>query len=282
MVELQAAPAALKYRDALRQGQGRRARRQPCGCQGELHAGRPGAVPVRQGRAVRQDDLPHQPGPVRHRGHREGLRAARAAHHRRCQDRAGDDAQEALERQQRPADRGAGGLGAARPAPARASGSASSTPASTTPTPTSVAPGTDAAYDARQGAAAPSRPPPRSSAATTSPVTHYDATDDGRDRHGPDARRQPAGLQRSRLARRRHRRRLRRDHRRAHLRTGRRPLRTTRLRTRAFDQSDPAGHVGIGPGVAPLADLYALKVFGCEGSTDLVGAGPGLGGRPQR
>ncbi|RIJ77140.1 peptidase S8 [Nakamurella silvestris] len=26
----------------------------------------------------------------------------------------------------------------------------------------------------------------------------------------------------------------------------------------------------IGPGVAPLADLYALRVFGCEGSTDLV------------
>jgi subtilisin family serine protease len=26
----------------------------------------------------------------------------------------------------------------------------------------------------------------------------------------------------------------------------------------------------IGPGVAPLADLYAVRVFGCEGSTDLV------------
>ncbi len=27
---------------------------------------------------------------------------------------------------------------------------------------------------------------------------------------------------------------------------------------------------GVGPGVAPLADLYAIRVFGCEGSTDVV------------
>ena len=26
----------------------------------------------------------------------------------------------------------------------------------------------------------------------------------------------------------------------------------------------------IGPGVAPKADLYALRVFGCVGSTDVV------------
>ena len=27
----------------------------------------------------------------------------------------------------------------------------------------------------------------------------------------------------------------------------------------------------IGPGMAPGAQLYALRVFGCEGSTDLIG-----------
>jgi subtilisin family serine protease len=27
---------------------------------------------------------------------------------------------------------------------------------------------------------------------------------------------------------------------------------------------------GIGPGVAPLADLYAIRVFGCDGSTDVI------------
>lgn len=27
---------------------------------------------------------------------------------------------------------------------------------------------------------------------------------------------------------------------------------------------------GIGPGVAPLADLYMVRVFGCTGSTDVV------------
>jgi subtilisin family serine protease len=36
------------------------------------------------------------------------------------------------------------------------------------------------------------------------------------------------------------------------------------------DPIDPA-QVRIGPGVAPGASLYALKVFGCEGSTNLVG-----------
>ena len=28
----------------------------------------------------------------------------------------------------------------------------------------------------------------------------------------------------------------------------------------------------VGPGVAPEADLYALKVFGCDGSTDVTAA----------
>ena len=29
-------------------------------------------------------------------------------------------------------------------------------------------------------------------------------------------------------------------------------------------------HFSIGPGVAPKADLYAVRVFGCEGSTNVV------------
>jgi hypothetical protein len=35
------------------------------------------------------------------------------------------------------------------------------------------------------------------------------------------------------------------------------------------DDLDPAGFV-VGPGVAPRAELYALKVFGCAGSSDVV------------
>ena len=37
----------------------------------------------------------------------------------------------------------------------------------------------------------------------------------------------------------------------------------------------------VGPGMAPAATLYALKVFGCEGSTDLRPHGPRLGPGPQ-
>ncbi|MEO7734600.1 MAG: S8 family serine peptidase [Kofleriaceae bacterium] len=38
-----------------------------------------------------------------------------------------------------------------------------------------------------------------------------------------------------------------------------------------YDQVTHATHsFGIGPGVAPLADLYAVRVFGCTGSTDVV------------
>lgn len=37
-----------------------------------------------------------------------------------------------------------------------------------------------------------------------------------------------------------------------------------------WDDSTPFDTMTIGPGVAPEATLYALKVFGCEGSTDLV------------
>ena len=37
-----------------------------------------------------------------------------------------------------------------------------------------------------------------------------------------------------------------------------------------WDASTPFDTMGIGPGVAPKVTLYALKVFGCEGPTDLV------------
>ena len=38
-----------------------------------------------------------------------------------------------------------------------------------------------------------------------------------------------------------------------------------------YDQVTHATHAfGIGPGVAPLADLYAVRVFGCTGSTNVV------------
>ena len=37
-----------------------------------------------------------------------------------------------------------------------------------------------------------------------------------------------------------------------------------------WDASTPFDSMGIGPGVAPEATLYAIKVFGCQGSTNLV------------
>ncbi len=40
--------------------------------------------------------------------------------------------------------------------------------------------------------------------------------------------------------------------------------------TGPYDSSTPNKKFKIGPGVAPKVDLYALKVFGCEGSTDVV------------
>ena len=40
-----------------------------------------------------------------------------------------------------------------------------------------------------------------------------------------------------------------------------------------WDASTPFDTMGIGPGVAPEATLYAIKVFGCQGSTNLVVAG---------
>lgn len=40
--------------------------------------------------------------------------------------------------------------------------------------------------------------------------------------------------------------------------------------TGPFDASTPSHDFKIGPGVAPEADLYAIRVFGCGGSTDVV------------
>jgi subtilisin family serine protease len=40
--------------------------------------------------------------------------------------------------------------------------------------------------------------------------------------------------------------------------------------TGAYNTSTPFTSMRIGPGVAPRADLYALRVFGCDGSTDLT------------
>ena len=37
-----------------------------------------------------------------------------------------------------------------------------------------------------------------------------------------------------------------------------------------YDPATYSNSFGIGPGVAPKADLYAVRVFGCEGSTDVV------------
>ena len=49
---------------------------------------------------------------------------------------------------------------------------------------------------------------------------------------------------------------------------------TARTSTRPASTSAPASR--------PRRSLYALKVFGCDGSTNVVGRGPRLGGRPQR
>ncbi len=37
-----------------------------------------------------------------------------------------------------------------------------------------------------------------------------------------------------------------------------------------YDTQTPSNTFRVGPGVAPQADLYAIRVFGCEGSTDVV------------
>ncbi|MFL6106004.1 MAG: S8 family serine peptidase [Marmoricola sp.] len=42
--------------------------------------------------------------------------------------------------------------------------------------------------------------------------------------------------------------------------------------TGAYNTSTPFDEMKIGPGMAPKAKLYGFRVFGCDGSTDLVGA----------
>ncbi|MGE5236905.1 MAG: S8 family serine peptidase [Acidobacteriota bacterium] len=41
--------------------------------------------------------------------------------------------------------------------------------------------------------------------------------------------------------------------------------------TGPYDTTTNFSQFTVGPGVAPMADLYALKIFGCSGSTNLVG-----------
>ena len=76
---------------------------------------------------------------------------------------------------------------------------------------------------------------------------------------GPASGPEPARLQRPRHAHRGHGGRLRRPRRTA----TRTPARTTR-------PPSPVNTWNVGPGVAPKADLYAVRVFGCAGSTDVV------------
>ena len=75
---------------------------------------------------------------------------------------------------------------------------------------------------------------------------------------GPASGPEPARLQRARLARRRHRRRLGRARERQHVHG-------------PVQRDDDLGQlVDDRPGVAPKADIYGLRVFGCEGSTDVA------------
>ena len=74
----------------------------------------------------------------------------------------------------------------------------------------------------------------------------------------PNARPEPARLQRPRLSRRGHGRRLRRSFERRHLHG---PYNANTISSNSWT---------IGPGVAPKIDLYAVRVFGCLGSTDVT------------
>ena len=74
----------------------------------------------------------------------------------------------------------------------------------------------------------------------------------------PAAGQQPARLRGPRLPRVGHGSRLRRERRRVDLHGD-------------YDNDTHFEHMKIGPGMAPGATLYALKVFGCAGSTDVVG-----------
>ena len=153
--------------------------------------------------------------------------------------------------------------------PARASASASSTPASTTPTPTSAA---RARVDGVQRRRRP-RPPaftpdaPRWSAATTSPATPTTPT---RPRPGYDPVPQPdanpldcnghgthvAGTAAGYGV------------------DGRRHAPTPAATRTGWTRQEPRRS---GPAWRPRPSLYALKVFGCEGSTDVTRPGARVG-----
>src|SRR5205823_10313871 len=40
--------------------------------------------------------------------------------------------------------------------------------------------------------------------------------------------------------------------------------------TGSYDSNTPSHAFRIGPAVAPLSDIYSVRVFGCQGSTDVV------------
>jgi subtilisin family serine protease len=52
--------------------------------------------------------------------------------------------------------------------------------------------------------------------------------------------------------------------------------------TGAYDDSTPFESMRIGPGVAPRAKLYGFRVFGCEGSTDLVASAIDMAADPNQ
>ena len=66
----------------------------------------------------------------------------------------------------------------------------------------------------------------------------------------------------------------------------RRPASASRRRhdveRRLRQPTPPFDALDIGPGVAPEASLYALKVFGCDGSTNVAGQALDWAARPQR
>ena len=178
---------------------------------------------------------------------------------------------QARQRQERAVHRRAVGVDGPRRDRRRARRSPSSTPASTTPTPTSAAPGTVAAYDANN----PTIIEP-GSFPTAKVVGGYDFAGNGYDADGDDGSPTPtpdpdpldcdghgshvAGTAAG-------------DGVLANGTTY--PGRTTR-RSHAATSSRSAR------ASRPRRKLVALKVFGCEGSTDLVGRRPRLGRRVQR
>ena len=201
----------------------------------------------------------------RHPGQRraEEPRAARDVFRRRRDPRGGEV--QADERQRRAARRRAGGLG--------------STPASTgagikvAVIDTGIdythadfgGPGTAAAYKRARTARARCRrtrlfgpAAPKVKGGNDFVGDDYDADPDDSELHRPAARPEPARLQRPRLAHGRHGGRLRR-----HCDGATYTGRTTR-------HTVPCNAGTSVPGVAPKADLYAFRVFGCAGRADIV------------